>query len=74
MLDNDSGQLPDEIIPDEEPKKPKDKPRKKGGVMYIGGRRFIVGVPAVDMTAKRWALVPKEKQRRALALGLVKEQ
>ena len=58
----------------EEPKEKVKKPRKKGGVKYIGGGRFIVGVPAKDMTAKQWARVPAAKQRRAIALGLVKEQ
>ena len=46
------------------------KEKKPVGVVFIGGKRFIHGIPARDLTLAEWNKLPKNKQKHLLKLGL----
>jgi len=50
------------------PKKPKIEPL--GDVVYVGNGKFIIGLPAADMTVEKWESYPLELRNIAIANGL----
>lgn len=47
-----------------------EKTKKIVLVRYIGGHKFVAGVPARDLTPTEWASFSKKEQRHFIRLGL----
>lgn len=39
------------------------KPKKPVLVRFIGGGRFLAGIPARDLTIREWERIPRKKQK-----------